>query len=317
MAFGYRVFQVGIGKFREPSIRYDFDNVALHSNGAAGLIETSLKSLLKRGDADANRATYFTVDSVDVGGWLFRIAASGGQYGRPRRIRDTQTDQDKPGISPDDAVLDDLPMLLVIPDHGQQGVLVAACQGRSHHVYDFNRVIDGQLRARALDMPIVSNLADASAWESFLNEPNLDVTKVEMIQTNVDPTRPTFGKSANVARAKLTLTVANAATKNNVLGRVKTAVLGKKPLKLAGVFGMTLKDDDFDDYRIVYEQNGREKSLSVGTGYPHFIHPLDGASPPTMDELLKASTGDIEHLMTELGITYPTTWAGGASLRTL
>ncbi|WP_420370271.1 hypothetical protein [Curtobacterium sp. L1-20] len=318
MAFGYRIFQVGVGKRQKPDVRFNFDNVGLHSNGALGLFEEALRSLVVSGNSDVHRSTYFTVDSAQAGGWLFRISASGGQFGRPRRVRDTTTGVEQTPIDSNHAVLDDLPMLLVVPDHGQQGLLVAACEGRSHNAFNLQRVIETKLKAKNLTMPLVSDLADAAAWQGFLNQTDIDVRHVELVQSALDPTRPTFGQAANVTRATVRLTIANAATKANVLSRVKAKVLNNRPLNLTGALGMTLSDGDFDDYRVVYVQNGREKTLSVATDYPHFIYPLDGPTAPTVDDLLAASAPEVEHLMTEMGINHPTNWAdAGGALRSL
>lgn len=318
MAFGYRIFQFGLGKPYKPDVRYSFDNVALHSDGARGVFRDALKAMIAVGDADSRRNQYFSVDSVHEGGWLFRIASNGGQYGRIRRVKDVSNNSERDPIGADHAVVDDLPLLLVVPSYGNQGLLIAATQGRSHNAFALQRTVEIKIRDKGLDMPLASDLADATAWNGYLGKTNLDVTHVELIQTEVDSSRPTFGKKGKISRARVLLTISDQQTKKSVLQRVKAKVLNNQPLGLTGVFGMQgLNDTDFDDYRIIYVQDGRERSLAVSTDFPHFIYPIDGNVAPTPDELLTKAKPDIEHLMTEMGINFPSDWDTGAGVTAL
>ena len=307
MAFGYRIFQVSIGRPHVPDVRYDFDNAALHSDGAIGLIKDTLRGL--SGGADGDRFTYFGIEAIRSGGWVISIDATGGQFGRTRRIKNTVTNVEKSPVSSTDAVVDDLPLILVIPSYGKQGILVAAVEGRSHNAYALQRELNLKLKAKSLTIKLASDLADATAWGSFLDQTDLDVTHVELIQTQVTSQRPTFGQSSKVSRARLLLTISDAATKSSVLTRVKAALTGGGALGLTGVFGMTgLDDGDFDDYRVIYVKDGREKSLTVSSDYPHFIYPLEGKQAPSADELAEASMSDVEHLMANMNINHPTDW---------
>lgn len=318
MAFGYRIFQFGLGRPYKPEERYDFDNVDLHSDLAYGLISSLLQDMSGSGDANQVRSTYFGIDAVRGGGWLFRIDATGGQYNRVRRVKDTKTNADLDSIKPGNAVVDDLPLLMIVPSYGRQGLIVAACEGRTHNAYPLQRGLEFRLKDRNLTLPIVSDIADATAWTEFLGQEDLEVTHVELIQTEVTSSRPTFGSSDSVSRARVRLTLADAQTKGNVLTRVREKVLGGQPLALTGVLGMSgLSDTDFDETRIVYVKDGREKSLSVATDYPHFIYPLDGTAAPTADELLSAAEANVEHLLTTMGIDFPANWHTGSGVSPL
>ncbi len=308
MAYGYRLFQVEIGKFRRPDVRYDFDNVGLHSEGAFGLFRDTLADLVESSARDDDRLTYFGVDDVRYGGWTFQISASNGQFGRERRVRNTTTNEDGTPIGANDAVLDDLPLVLIVPNHGRHGLLVAATSGRSHNAFAFARSIDQKWRDRGLSLKLVSDLADRTAWSTFLGQTDVDVTHVELIQTAVTADRPTFGSSGHVSRARVTLTLADQHTKQSVIQRVKNKVLNNQDLALTGVFGMALRDEDFDDYGILYVKDGRQKRLSITNDYPHFIYPIDGSTEPSAGELALAAVSDVQYLMDEIGIQYPSTW---------
>jgi hypothetical protein len=308
VAFGYRLFQVEIGQYRKPEVRYDFDNVGLHSEGAFGLFRDTLASMIASSARDDDRLTYFGLDDVEYGGWVFQISASNGSYGRVRRVRNTSTNKDGKPLGKNDAVLDDLPLVLVIPSYGRYGLLVAATSGRTHNAFSFARAVDQKWRERGLAMKLVSDLADRTAWSTFLGQSDVDVTHVELIQSSVTPERPTFGTSGHVSRARVMLTLADSQTKKSVLDRVKDKVLRNKDLALAGVFGMSLKDADFDDYGVLYVKDGRQKRLSISNDYPHFIYPLDGTTEPSASELASSAMSDVEYLMSEIGIKYPNTW---------
>lgn len=308
VAYGYRIFQVELGQHRAPQKRYTFDNVGLHSEGAIGLFREALRSMVDLSARDDDRLTYFGVDGVSHGGWTFLIDASNGQFGRTRRVRDTSTNADGKPIGKNDAVLDDLPLLLVIPNYGQYGILVAATQGRSHNAFSFQRAIDNVWKDRGLVVKLTSDLADSTAWSTYLGQSNVDVTHVELIQSTVDGSRPTFGTPGHVSRARVTLTLADGQTKKTVIQRVRDKVLNNKALALTGAFGMALNDSDFDDYRVLYVQDGRQKALSISNDYPHFIYPMDGNTPPTAAELATAAMSDVEYLMSEIGINFPNTW---------
>lgn len=308
MAYGYRLFQVEIGQFRRPDTRYDFDNVDLHSEGAYGLFKDTLAELVESSARDDDRLTYFGVDQVQYGGWTFQISASNGQFGRVRRVRDTATNRDGTPLGTNDAVLDDLPLVLVVPNYGRHGLLVAATAGRSHNAFSFARSMNQKWRDKGLSLKLVSDLADRTAWSTFLGQTDVDVTHVELIQTSVTPDRPTFGSSGHVSRARVMLTLADSHTKQSVIQRVKDRVLHNQDLALTGVFGMALRDEDFDDYGILYVRDGRQKRLSITNDYPHFIYPIDGVTEPTAAELALAAVSDVQYLMDEIGIEYPSSW---------
>jgi hypothetical protein len=316
MAFGYRLFQVEIGEYRKPDTRYDFDNVGLHSDGAIGLFRDTLATMVASSARDDDRLTYFGLDEVQHGGWVFEISASNGQFGRVRRVRNTTTNKDGTAIGKNDAVLDDLPLVLIIPNYGRHGLLVAATSGRSHNAFSFARAIDQKWRERGLSIKLVSDLADRTAWSTFLGQTDIDVTHVELIQTDLTAARPTFGKSSHVSRARVLLTLADTNTKKSVIKRVKDKVLNNQNLALTGIFGMALKDNDFDDVGILYVKDGRQKRLSISNEYPHFIYPLDGITEPSASELANASKSDVEYLMSAAGINFPSTWMPSAGALT-
>lgn len=308
VAYGYRIFQVELGKRRAPSERYDFDNVGLHTDGAQGLFRDALKALIDSSTRDDDRLTYFGVDAVQHGQWSFLVDASNGQFGRVRRVRDTNTNADGTPIGASDAVLDDLPLLLIVPSYGKHGFIVAATAGRSNNAFPFVRALENHWKDRGLVLKLTTDMADRTAWATYLGQTNIDVTHVELIQSSIDGTRPTFGTPGHVSRARVTLTLADSLTKKTVIQRVRDKVLNNKKLALTGAFGMSLNDSDFDDYRVLYVQDGRQKALSISNDFPHFIYPLDGTTPPTAAELAAAAVSDVEYLMGQIGMNFPSDW---------
>jgi len=307
MPFGYRVFQFVIGQRNKPDEQHAFNNVDLHKDGAHGLLKEALQSLVSTGDANEQQSMYYTVDAVKEGGWVFQVQSSGGSYGRVRRVRDTATHADTAKIGEKDAVLDELPLLLVVPSYGRYGLLIASTEGRTHHAASLVRLLNMKLKNRKLILRLTSDMADSVAWRNFLNQPALNVTQLELTQSKLDQTRQDFGKPGSVTRAKVVLSLAqNKSTRSKVINAMRKALTGSGKFDFTGAVGMANLDaDDFDDYKVVYVMDGRERSVSVAQDYPHFIYEVEGAAPPTPDELLTEAYGTADHLLTEMSIQKP------------
>jgi hypothetical protein len=320
LPFGYRVFQFVISQRNKPNEKHEFSNVGLHSAGAQGLIEETLKTLINTGDADDQHSMYYAVDAVKRGEWVFQVQSSGGAYGRERRVRNTTTHADTGAIGEADAVLEELPIAVVVPPYGRFGLIIAATEGRSHHAASLVRLLNIKLAARKLYIRLTSNLADEVAWSTFLKQPDLNVTQLELTQTKLDQSRQDFGKPARVTRARLVLSLAqDKTTRGKIVDAMRKALTGSGKFDFTGAVGMSnLTSDDFDDYKVVYVKDGRERRVSVAQDYPHFIYEIDGKSPPSADKLLTEAYGTADHLLTEMNIQKPANyWPANASFKAI
>ncbi len=107
-----------------------------------------------------------------------------------------------------------------------------------------------------------------------------------------------------MTRAKLVLSLAqNKSTRAKIVDTMRKALTGSGTFDFTGAVGMSnFTSNDFDDYKVVYVKDGRERKVSVAKDYPHFIYEIEGDAPPTPDKLLTETYGTADHLLTEMNI---------------
>lgn len=309
MTYGFRIFRIKFTPVRKLSRDLHFDNPNFGKDGARGAVAAACSALKQgSGDADSKKGAYFRVVDAAHDGWVIAVHGSGGSFGTARDVIDTSTDQYKSPIDPADAVLDRMLMLLVIPPTGDSGLLVSETSGRSHLTTGLTRAINVRLKVLGVTMRLEDDFTDSEAWSQFLSQSNIDVQALELVQTHKPAQGVSFGDKS-IARAVVTLQLAQGAqAKSGLLKELKKAhKKGSKP-KLTGLIGLQAAgDDDFDEQRVVYVQNGRKRRITVASSWPAFIYEL-GDTPPSLQELLDGCRNEVQHLLTRMQIGRPADW---------
>lgn len=309
MSYGFRIYKIKFTPVRKLSPDLQFDNPAFGKDGAMGAVSSACAALMQgSGDADPKKGAYFKVVDAKHGGWVVAVQGSGGSFGVARDVVDTTTDQYKAPIGADDAVLDRMQMLLVIPRSGDSGLLVSETSGRSHLTTGLTRALNLHLKGLGVTMRLEDDFTDAEAWNQFLGQSNIDVQALELVQTHKPQQGVSFGDKS-ITRAVVTLQLAKGAqAKMGLLKELKSAHKhGKKP-KLTGLIGLQVAgDEDFDEQRVVYVQNGRQRRITVASSWPVFIYEL-GETPPSLQEVLDGCRSEVQHLLTQMQIGRPADW---------
>ncbi|MCM3516240.1 hypothetical protein [Nocardioides sp. P86] len=319
MSYGFRIFKIKFTPDRKLAPDLHFDNPLFGPDGARGAVASACTKLHQSsGDADTKKGAYFKVVEAQEGGWMIAVLGSGGSFGIQRDVIDTTTGQYKAPIAPDDAVLDRMHLLLLIPPNGDSGLLVAETSGRSHLTPGLTRALNLHLKGRGVKLRLEDDFTDAEAWSQFLDQSNIDVKAVELVQTHKPAQGVSFGDKS-IARAVVTLQLAKGAqAKSGLLKELKKAhKKGSKP-QLTGLIGLqAAADDDFDEQRVVYVQNGRQRRITVASSWPAFIYEL-GDTPPSRQELLDGCRSEVQHLLTQMQIGRPNDWwPTGANMKAL
>lgn len=309
MGYGFRIFKVRFTPVRKMTPDLQFNNPHFGQAGAYGAISAACSALVSGGgDADQKKGSYFRLRDARKSMNLIVLEGSGGMFGTARDVVDITTDAFKPAIVATDAVLERMKMLLVIPDSGDSGLLVSETKGRSHLTSSLIRTLNTRLRPLGVQMRLDSDFTDAEAWNNFLDGTSIDVKALELVQTHKPSQGVQFGDKS-VARAVISLQLApGAQAKSKLLKELRKAFKkGAKP-KLTGLLGLKAAgDDDFDEQRVVYVENGRRRSIKVAADWPAFIYDL-GDIPPSTQDLLDGCRSEVQHLLAEQQINLPQGW---------
>ncbi|MDO9378647.1 MAG: hypothetical protein Q7T56_07340 [Nocardioidaceae bacterium] len=309
MTDGFRVFRAFLTQQRS----YDeipFDHPDLGPDGIQGLMSAAVVDRVEAGGEVHESSSHFLrVDDARAGGWVIALTASGGGYGVERDVVDVVTGATKQPIGSGDAVLNRLMTLLVLPNFGCDGLLIAQTQGRSHLTSALLRDVNYALHERGFHLRLEANLTDEIAWNDYLNSDGVDVKEIQLVQHVPSPDRTSFG-DGRVVRATLSLVLSDAGdTKKSVLGRMREAFTENKRPELTDLVGMTAAgDDDFDEQKIVYVKNKRERTIKVEQSWPAFIHEISSDKPLDLKTLLGECRDDAQAVLAELGVDRPSTW---------
>lgn len=309
VAYGYRIFKVSFTPSRKLTPELRLDNPLFGPDGAVGTLADICRTLsTATGDTDSKKGAYFRVVDSDHAGWVIAVRGSGGSFGVEREVVDTTTDQPKSKITTDDAVLERMLMLFVLPPNGNCGLLIAETSGRSHLTPGLVKVLNMHLQQLGVRMRLEDDFTDGEAWGQFLSKSTVDVQALELVQTHKPAQGVSFGDNS-IARAVISLQLApGTQAKSTLLKELKKAFTkGKKP-KLTGLIGLNVAhDSDFDEQRVVYVENGRKRRITVASTWPVFIYAL-GDEAPSLQELLDECRREVQHLLNELQIGRPANW---------
>jgi hypothetical protein len=311
MYHGYKLSRLILTPPYRPTEELAFDNPVFGPEGARGFLADVVAEILGgQGVADERDSSYFRVDKADLGGWVLAIQGSGGSYGEPREVVNTRSHAARGSIGVDDAVLQHLTFLMVIPPSGTSGVLVSEVRGRSHLTAGLLRRLKNHLLDKGVAIRLESNIADEVAWNDFLDEDNVDVRSVELTQRNLSSDRTNFGSPKNVSRARLILDLSNDPDlKRGVFERIRDSRSTGKLAKLTSLVGIQMvDDDDFDEQKIVYVQDGRERSIRVTATWPSFTHDIDSAVVPDLGTILSAAQTDTANVLQVMGVDRQSGW---------
>lgn len=311
MTYGFQLLGLTITR----TYKHDpmaFDNAVFGKGGARGYLARVLAEIITagQGDADAQRSTYFRINTAKMGGWTLYTEASGGAFGEVRDIVDTNTHTKSGTIAYSDAVLQQMTMVMVVPPYGDQGLLIAETRGRSHLSTSLFRRLNNRLKSDGLYVRFDHSVADSVAWEDFLSRDEVDVNSIELVQKNRSADRTNFGDNKRVSKATLTIKLSDdRSTKERVIAALRPSIKAKTMAKLTGVVGLTsVTDDDFDEQRVVYVEDGRERKLNVTAGWPIFTYPIDTPGQPSASEFLTAAQEPAADILRSLDINLQQAW---------
>ncbi|GAB3565977.1 hypothetical protein GCM10027445_12050 [Amycolatopsis endophytica] len=278
-AYGYRVMEVYATPLRKT------DRIAFTEPESKGGLRVTVleaaETAKAAGQKDEKRGHYTRISGVRSSAWGVLLTTKGGEFGEPREVIDVDAEdiEEAPRlIKRSDAVLSDFYMLLIIPPYGDRGLLISEIKGRSHLTAQTLRQINFHLQPSGLKLRVTSDTVDANAWNEFLSEDNVNVTSIELVQSNKANDRTHF-TTENFKRARLQIDlVDNSEPKRKITKVLKE--IAKNPSqrpRLAGIVGVIspFGDDDFDEENIVTVKDGRERKLEVSSGWPKFTYPIE------------------------------------------
>jgi hypothetical protein len=312
MSYGYQIFGVSLTPVRRPGEKINFNNSMFGSKGARGYLADHVAALLAQGQgaSDPRRGTYFRLDNGKTGGWTVVLEASGGAFGEQREVVDTTTHATSSTIGLNDAVLQSMTMILMIPPYGDTGFLVSETRGRSHLTSGLYEAMKVRTSARGLLMRLDRSISDEVAWNAYLNRTSVDIKSLELRQKTRSRDRTNFGNDRRVASATLSLRLRNDAdTKRSLIDVIRPSAKSGKLAKVASVVGLeNISDDDFDEQTVIYVENGRERRLNVTQNWPAFIYPINGTTAPTTEDVLDEALSDVAGICDDIGLDRSDDW---------
>lgn len=282
--------------------------------GLRDAVTTAAKAAMASGERNDDRGVYTRVSGVKADAWGVLLTVKGGPYGESRELLNVDSinpfEPTRP-VSPSDAVLSDLRVLLLIPPYGTKGLIIAEVRTRSHWTSFVLRRLNSELRTAGIKLRIVRETTDALAWSDYLSRDEVGIKSVELIQTtqSVDRTRFT---TENVKSARLQLSIDDGSMIKRRLSLILRGLVGEgsRRLQLAGVvgLGMGLSDDDFDDEKIVVVDGDREQKISVSRGWPQFTYDFDTDFVLTdsefVDGVLDVARRTLEHMNVDIATNW-------------
>jgi hypothetical protein len=310
VANGYRLSRLFITPTRQLQPELAFDQPEFGSGGLSSVLRDVISAALSEsGESDEKSSSYFRVDEAASAPCVIAVTASGGGFGEEKEVVNINDHSPKNPISADDAVLSRMLFLIVLPTYGTSGVLLSHVRGRSHLTPGLMKRLNRHLDPKGWHLRLEKDVADEVAWSDYLGEDDVEVKSVELIQRHASADRTNF-VGAGVESARVILRITGEEQRRGVLQAMRDSVAGRRPPALAGLVGMTAaNDDDFDDQKIVYVQDKRERTITINNAWPIFIHELDVEGEIGIADLLGLEVrDDVKAVLTQLGIDMPPGW---------
>lgn len=309
-AYGYRISLFTLAWKGHPKHKLDFDELTL-PKPAIELFDDVLKDMINRGETDARKSTFFTVDSMRRSNWGLVTEASGGEFGSEARAVDVGTGLKTKDITAEEAVLRGSRLLMLIPPGEQYGMIISEVQGNASLLSPFINGVNLRLNSYGLKIHPENEIADGVAWTSYLGQSGVGINGVELItKQSVDRTNFDFDDSAGVSGVRLFVGVEpGSSISRRIFEGLKTMVGQQRHLDLVGLIGIRhYADEDFDEEKIITVKDGQKRTLDVSHGWPRFVYRISDTVRPDEDDFLTAVSTTAFTVFQEVGVQPTGAW---------
>ncbi|HEX5408052.1 MAG TPA: hypothetical protein VFX16_37795 [Pseudonocardiaceae bacterium] len=278
-------------------------------DGLLSCVTDTANAVMMQGERDDTRNVYSRISDVQRSNWGLLIKMKGGTFGEPREVFDVDMDDPESPTRPinrNDAVLSDFRTIAIIPPHGAAGILIVETRSRSHLTTQLMRALNYGLQSEGLKLRILRETTDDFAWRNYLDQSDVDIKSIELVQTTQSPDRTRFTEE-NVKRARLQLDVFDNSPVKRRVAQVLSGMVGtsvRRP-QLAGIVGLAnFSDDDFDQQKIIFVKDGKERKIEVTTGWPAFTYTIDTDEPLTDSEFAQETRQVAGETLRELNVDF-------------
>ncbi|WHP18804.1 hypothetical protein [Cellulomonas sp. ES6] len=304
---------VNVTPYGRPQDNLDLDDARFGNGGGLAYLRDTAVALLAQGHDDERRSTYTEFSEVHPSHLGVLSIVQGGEYGESRTLVDRVT-KARRAITVDDAVLSDARVVLVVPEHGQDAVMVSEVKGRTHHTAGFVTRVNTRLKGDGLSLRLRREVADGVAWGKFLADQDAGIVGVEFAQSvRRSEDRTPFATGGGLTAARLRFALSSTGdVAQGIIGRLRGASPEQSlrdQLDLATVVGLRdYHDEDFDEQRIIVVKDGRERTINVSQALPSFTYVFADDERPDHQGFLDQSRGAVLDLFQELGVELPPQW---------
>lgn len=301
-SYGYRVSLFQITEQRQ-SVPLDLTSPRFPGSSAYKFFLAGLQNAVGVGVKDDRKSTFFTVDTIHEDNWGLGIIASGGGFGTPATVVDTISGLSRPSkdIDPDEAVMRDSRILMIVPPGGNVAVTVFEVQSNSSLQAPIFKTLETILSIEGLTLRVDNELADKIAWSQYLGREDVGIKGVELTERGNSIDR-SFDDSSGIRNLKLGIGIEPDGRKSHaILDAIRRLGSGDR-INLAPLLGIRNFDDvDFEDQKLVTVQDGQTRTIDVTSGWPRFVYRIDEHVRPSDHTFIDSCMDVVKEILEQEG----------------